>query len=106
MTPTGAKRPWSGSAGGSDRAWARPGGAHATDTLSGAIGRYVGPGQILNSGSSGSFSLQLDLTLTPTPVGPVSVLAGETWNFSAWHRDAVGGTTTSNFTDGLEIQFL
>lgn len=83
-----------------------PGGSAGVLCLSGAIGRYVGPGQILNSGSSGSFSLQIDLTQTPTPVGPVSVLAGETWNFSAWHRDAVGGTTTSNFTDGLEIQFL
>ncbi|MDC1043609.1 hypothetical protein OAQ71_00120 [bacterium] len=35
-----------------------------------------------------------------------SIQAGETWNFTAWHRDAVGGTTTSNFTDGLEVVFL
>ena len=74
--------------------------------LGGAIGRYVGPGEILNSGSGGSFSLQLDLGQTPSPTGFVSIQAGETWNFTAWHRDAVGGTTTSNFTDGLEVVFL
>jgi hypothetical protein len=30
-------------------------------------------------------------------------MAGQTWNFQAWHRDQVG--LGSNFTDGLEIQF-
>lgn len=37
-----------------------------------------------------------------TPTGSVSVLAGETWNWQAWFRD-VGGT--SNFSDGVSIQF-
>jgi len=75
--------------------------------LSGAIGRYVGPGQVQNSGATGSFSLVLDLTATPTPnsLVSVSVTVGEAWNFQAWYRDIVGGATTSNFTDGLEIAF-
>ena len=33
-----------------------------------------------------------------------SVNAGETWNFTAWFRD-VNPNQTSNFTDGLAIQF-
>ncbi|MGD2016940.1 MAG: hypothetical protein PVJ89_02385 [Planctomycetota bacterium] len=82
-----------------------PGGSAGNLCISGSIGRYVGPGQIQNSGAGGEFSLALDLSATPQPTGLVQVQAGETWNFTTWHRDAVGGTATSNFTDGLEIQF-
>ncbi|MEM9379636.1 MAG: hypothetical protein AAGB93_06755 [Planctomycetota bacterium] len=82
-----------------------PGGSSGNLCLGGNIGRYVGSGQILNSGNNGMFVLQLDLTQTPTPNGLVSVQAGETWNFTAWFRDSVGGTATSNFTDGLSVAF-
>jgi hypothetical protein len=82
-----------------------PGGSQGTLCLSGSIGRFVGPGQIQNSGSGGAVTLPIDLTRQPTPMGPVAVAAGETWYFQAWHRDAVSGTPTSNFTDGLAVQF-
>ena len=84
---------------------ANPGGSAGTLCLGGAIGRYVGPGQIRNSGATGAFSLAVNLTQHPTPSGPVSVSAGQTWNFQAWYRDAVGGVATSNFTDGYQIAF-
>ncbi|MEM1452791.1 MAG: hypothetical protein AAGI22_27045, partial [Planctomycetota bacterium] len=77
-----------------------PGGSQGNLCLAGSIGRYVGPGQIQNSGQLGEFSLALDLTQTPTPTGFVTIQAGETWNFQGWHRDSVGGSATSNFTDG------
>ena len=32
--------------------------------------------------------------------------AGQTLNFQAWYRDSVGGTATSNFTDGYEVVFV
>jgi hypothetical protein len=35
----------------------------------------------------------------------VAVAAGETWNFQSWHRDAVGGVATSNFTDAVQLDF-
>ncbi|RKY16071.1 MAG: hypothetical protein DRQ55_18765 [Planctomycetota bacterium] len=72
--------------------------------LGGFIGRYVGPGQIQNSGSTGTFSLALDLDAVPTPAGIVAVQPGETWNFQAWYRDA-NPTTTSNFTDAVAVTF-
>ncbi|MEM9380147.1 MAG: RNA polymerase sigma factor [Planctomycetota bacterium] len=84
---------------------AMPGGSAGNLCLAGQIGRYVGAGQIQNSGSTGSYSLALDLTRTPTPTGLVAVAAGETWNFQGWHRDSVAGSPTSNFTDGLRIDF-
>jgi hypothetical protein len=83
-----------------------PGGSVGNLCLGGAIGRYVGPGQIQNTGLTGAISLQIDLTQMPTPTGFISVASGETWNFTAWHRDVVGGVAVSNFADGYSINFL
>jgi hypothetical protein len=80
------------------------GGSQGVLCLGGAIGRYVGLGQIRNSGTTGSFSLGIDLTTMPQPSGNVAVQPGETWNFQAWHRDA-NPTVTSNFTDALSVTF-
>lgn len=82
-----------------------PGGSQGNLCLGGAIGRFVGPGQIVNSGASGVASLAIDLTQQPTPTGPVTVTAGQSWSFTTWYRDSAGGAPTSNFSDGLEIQF-
>ena len=86
---------------------ANPGGSAGNLCLGGAIGRYVGPGPGPELRlRTGAFSLALDLTNTPQPTGAVAVAGrGDTWSFTTWHRDAVAGTTTSNFTDGLEITF-
>ena len=86
---------------------ANPGGSEGNLCLGGAIGRYVGPGQIQQSDLMGQIALTLDLTQLPQPNGFVNVMSGETWNFQAWYRDAaMGGGATSNFTDGLTIDFL
>lgn len=69
-----------------------------------SIGRYVGPGQVKNSGLSGSLSLEVDLTQHPTPTGTVAVTPGETWYFQCWYRDA-NPASTSNFTDAIAITF-
>ncbi|MEM1453406.1 MAG: hypothetical protein AAGI22_30160 [Planctomycetota bacterium] len=73
------------------------------DLTLGAIGRLVGIGQIQNGGPLGVVSLRIDLTNVPQPVGPVAAAAGETWNFQGWYRDSVGGSATSNFTDGVSV---
>jgi len=83
-----------------------PGGSSGNLCLGGAIGRYVGPGQIKNSGLLGAFDVPVNLSQTPSPTGYVQVQAGQIWNFQCWFRDAVGGVATSNFTDGLSILFL
>ena len=67
------------------------------------IGRYQS--QIQNSGSDGAFSLLIDLTDHPTALGSVVVTAGQDWNFQAWHRDIFGGSSSSNYTNALRIQF-
>jgi hypothetical protein len=81
-----------------------PGGSQGILCLGGQIGRYVGAGQIKNSGATGSFSLAVNLNATPSPGGFVQVMAGQTRSFQAWHRDN-GAIPTSNFTNGLQVTF-
>ncbi len=71
--------------------------------LGGSLGRYVGPGQIRQTGATGRITLALDLTAIPQPNGPVAAVEGDVWNFQAWHRDTSGGAATSNFTEAVSV---
>jgi hypothetical protein len=82
---------------------ANPPGSQGNLCLDGAIGRYST--DVANTGPLGELQLTLDLQDTPTPGGPVAIQPGETWNFQCWFRDKNPGAT-SNFTNGLSIQFL
>ena len=82
-----------------------PGGSQGVLCLGGSIGRFVGPGQLQDSGTDGTFSLALDLAEQPTPTGLVQIQPGDTWSFQAWFRDTAAGQVTSNFTSGLELTF-
>ncbi len=80
-----------------------PPGSMGNLCLGGTIGRFVK--QVQSSGSAGTFAFNVDLTNMPfTPA--VSVMAGDTWNFTAWYRDKFAGATTSNFSDAISITFL
>ncbi|MEZ6017756.1 MAG: VCBS repeat-containing protein [Planctomycetota bacterium] len=81
-----------------------PGGSQGNLCLGGSIGRYVGAGQIQNSGALGATSLALDVNAIPTPNGLVAAQAGESWHFTYWYRDA-NPMPTSNFTGGVSITF-
>ena len=83
-----------------------PGNSEGNLCLGGTLGRYVGPGQVQNSGTTAEINLQIDLTMIPQPLGAEPVLPGDTWSFQLWHRDtAASGQPTSNFTDGLRLTF-
>ncbi len=82
-----------------------PGGSSGNLCVGGQVGRYVGPGQIQQTGAAGTAALAIDLTNTPTPTGFVSIQSGQTWNFQAWYRDMSPIGPTTNFTQGLEITF-
>ena len=74
--------------------------------LAGSIGRLQAPGQIFQAPSNGRVSMRLDLTQIPQGFGFTAAVAGDTWNFQAWHRDLVGGVLASNLTDGISITFM
>ena len=82
-----------------------PAGSAGNLCVAGSIGRYVGPGQIQSSGTSGSISLALDLMNVPQPTGFVAVQPGEEWNFQLWHRDQGPAGPSSNLTNGISIVF-
>ena len=84
---------------------ANPGGSQGNLCLGGAIGRYVGPGQILNSGSAGTITLPADLTMIPSPTGFIAAAPGDVFNFTTWFRDSSMGVATSNFAQGVEVTF-
>jgi len=78
---------------------AGPGGSQGNLCLGSPLGRFAS--QVQNSGANGAFDIAIDLTNIPN-FG--AVVAGETWSFQCWYRD-VNPTSTSNFTDGLEVVF-
>ena len=84
---------------------ANPGGSDGNLCLGGAIGRYNQLSEIQFSGLERIIRLDLDLPDTPTPTGPTSIMAGQTWHFQAWFRDNTGGPS-SNFSEAVEVTFL
>ncbi|MEZ6019554.1 MAG: hypothetical protein R3F17_05455 [Planctomycetota bacterium] len=83
----------------------QPAGSMGNLCLGGSIGRFNRPGEVSLAGADGHIDLTVDLTAMPTPTGPATVSAGQTWHFTAWHRDFLAGQSTSNFTDGLSVTF-
>ncbi|MEM8712515.1 MAG: VCBS repeat-containing protein, partial [Planctomycetota bacterium] len=73
--------------------------------LAGSIGRYVAPGQVLATGSTGTMTLPIDPASLPSPFGPVTGATGENWSFQAWYRDFDQSmpANRSNMTDGRAI---
>lgn len=79
--------------------------ASGTLCLGGSIGRYQSPGQVFAVDPAGYASLAIDLAAIPQGLGTEPVIAGETWNFQAWHRDVVGGTQTANLALPTSVTF-
>lgn len=87
---------------------ATPPGSEGNLCLSGAIGRFVAPGQIKNSGPVGLIELdtlmgEWSLQAIPSPTGPYAAAAGVTSHFQLWFRDTILGVPTSNFSDGAAV---
>jgi V8-like Glu-specific endopeptidase len=77
-----------------------PAGSEGNLCVGGNIARFTA--QIGQTAGS-EFSIQVDTQNVPqNPTGPI--VAGETWNFTCWFRDQNPGAT-SNFTNGVSIQF-
>lgn len=81
------------------------GGGVGTLCIGGELGRYSRPGEVLASGAAGVFELAISLTDIPTPFGSTQAAAGDTWRFTCWFRDVVGGVPTSNFGDVAAVTF-
>lgn len=80
-----------------------PPGSQGLLCLTTAIGRYQNMDEIRTTGVTGRFKLTVDLDAMRQPSGNVVATVGQTWRFQAWHRDTVGGSPTSNFTDATSV---
>ncbi|MEM1453094.1 MAG: hypothetical protein AAF726_21970 [Planctomycetota bacterium] len=80
-----------------------PGGSAGNLCLGGAIGRFNG--QVQDSGTAGAVQVTLDLQNIPQPNGSTSAMAGDRWKFQYWTRDSFGGMATSNFSNGVVVNF-
>lgn len=87
-----------------------PAGSQGNLCLDGVIGRFDDLSQVRSSGSTGIISIDSSLgewSVLAQPLGGtvVPAMAGERWHYTAWYRDIVGGGPTSNFANGLFIDF-
>ncbi|MEM9381003.1 MAG: hypothetical protein AAGB93_13710, partial [Planctomycetota bacterium] len=78
-----------------------PGGSQGVLCLGGSIGRFG----LYGSGPGGEHMGTVGPGAIAQPTGAISALTGETWFFQSWHRDAVGGAATSNFTNAVGVAF-
>ncbi len=84
---------------------ANPGGSQGSLCIFGpSLGRHNRAGEVRYSGAAGEFDVIVDLTWFPSPMGPIMVQAGETWNFQVWYRDQNPGST-SNMTNAVSLTF-
>ena len=83
-----------------------PGGSQGYLCVSGVTARFNRVGEIKFSGSTGSFSFEMDPTSIPFANGTAPVMAGQSVNFQTWFRDTVSGSSTSNFSTAVSIPFL
>ncbi|MEM8710195.1 MAG: VCBS repeat-containing protein [Planctomycetota bacterium] len=82
------------------------GGGIGLACISGEIGRFDRPSEFGLTSDDGRLDLMLNLSDFPQPTGSVSVLAGQSWAFQAWHRDVALGFPTSNLSQGIAVVFL
>ena len=67
------------------------------------IARFKFDAQVIDDNGNCSMTVDPFVVLTNPPQ---PILAGQTWNFQAWHRDAgAGPDCNNNFTDAVEIMF-
>jgi hypothetical protein len=83
-----------------------PAGSSGVLCLAGAIGRFVGPGEVQTADLAGLATIPVNLTSIPQPLGSLPAVAGSAWHFQAWHRDTSPTGGTSNFTRSLLMRFL
>jgi len=72
------------------------GGSQGHLCLGGQIGRFNAPHEIRNWGVAGFTTLDVGTASMPQPMGPIALVAGDTWSFQFWYRDQGGQSNFSN----------
>lgn len=79
-----------------------PGASAGNLCLGGSIARFVGSVDLADA--AGRVEFPVPGLVVPTPGGPESIEAGDSWTFQVWYRDD-DPTPTSNFTAATRVEF-
>ncbi|MEM1044162.1 MAG: FG-GAP repeat protein [Planctomycetota bacterium] len=79
-----------------------PPGSQGVLCLGGAIGRYSNQAQTADG--SGRALVAIDTLAIQQPTGAIAAMAGQSWSFQYWYRDA-NPTVTSNLTEVSTVTF-
>ncbi|MCP5021983.1 MAG: hypothetical protein GY930_09405 [bacterium] len=78
-------------------------------TTSNSVGLFDAGGTLVNfagTSSVGPVGAETGFDVPDTVTGTsMTITAGSTWHFQAWHRDTPAGVGTSNFSNGLSVTF-
>ena len=67
-----------------------------------SLGRFDAAGVLQNQVGTSSTGSGYDVPTTVPISGSPQIMAGETWHFQLWHREAAG---QSNFSNGMSVTF-
>ena len=82
----------------------QPGGSQGQLCLSGALGRFLGTGEVGPATADGLAALQVDLTDLPLGGGGGLLVPGDTLYFQVWYRDGLpAGGATNNLTSAIAV---
>ena len=70
-----------------------------------SIGVFDAAGVLQNLVGTSTVGSGFDVPTTVPVTGSPTITAGETWHFQLWHRDFVGGQSSSNTTGGVAVSF-
>lgn len=83
--------------------------AHSPGTLclggTHAIGIHHRPQDIRHSGSMGTFAIPVDASALPLNGSTYAVQPGDTLYFQVWHRETSASGPTTQFTNGVQVEF-
>ena len=70
-----------------------------------SAGQFDSTGVLTNLAGTSSTGTGFDVPSTLPISGAPTIAPGSTWHFQLWHRDMVGGSSVSNFSNGLSVTF-
>ncbi len=70
-----------------------------------SIGSFDATGTMVNAVGTSTTGFGFDVPSTIPALIPITIMAGDTWHFQAWFRDTPAGVGSSNFSNGLSVNF-
>ncbi|MDF1837631.1 MAG: SUMF1/EgtB/PvdO family nonheme iron enzyme [Planctomycetota bacterium] len=68
-----------------------------------SLGQFDGAGVLQNQSGTSATGTGFDVPSTVSHTLPVTIMAGDTWNFQLWYRDTPVGPGSSNVSTGLAV---